>query len=78
MAEFRDIFKNVCTFNKIEFNDDVFDYLTDKYEKSQRELSCCHPRDLVDQIMDFAHFKSEPAKITRDSIDKACDHYFVD
>jgi len=78
VAEFRDIFKNVCTFNKIEFNDDVFDYLTDKYEKSQRELSCCHPRDLIDQIMDLAHFRSEPPKITRDSIDKAWDHYFVD
>jgi len=78
VGEFRDIFKNVCLFNKIEFNDDVFDYLTDKYDKSQRELSCCHPRDLVDQIMDFAHFKSEPPKITKDSIEKAWDHYFVD
>ena len=78
VAEFRDIFKNVCIFNKIDFNDDVFDYLTDKYEKSQRELSCCHPRDLVDQIMDIAHFKSEPPKITQDSIDMAWDHYFVD
>jgi SpoVK/Ycf46/Vps4 family AAA+-type ATPase len=78
VAEFRDIFKNVCVFNNIDFNDNVFDYLTGKYEKSKKELSCCHPRDLVDQIMDFAHFKSEPPKITKDSIDMAWDHYFVD
>ena len=78
VGEFRDIFKNVCIFNKIDFNDDVFDYLTDKYEKSQRELSCCHPRDLINQIMDLAHFKNEPPIITKDSIYKAWNHYFVD
>ena len=78
VGEFRDIFKNICISNKISFNVDVFNYLTDKYERSQRKLSCCHPRDLIDQIIDYAHFNMKPPKITKDSIDKAWECYFVD
>jgi SpoVK/Ycf46/Vps4 family AAA+-type ATPase len=78
VGEFRDIFKNVCVYNKIDFDENVFDHLTDKYEKSQRKLSCCHPRDLIDQIIDEAHFSSEPPKLTKDSIDKAWEFYFVE
>jgi len=78
IEDFRDIFKNVCMFNKIDFNEDVFDHLTDKYETSQRKLTCCHPRDLIDQIIDEAHFSNTPPEITKDTIDKAWDHYFVD
>ena len=78
VGEFREIFKNICISNRISFNEDAFYYLTDKYESSQRKLSCCHPRDLIDQIMDFAHFSRKPPKIMKDSIDKAWEHYFVD
>jgi hypothetical protein len=78
IEEFRQIFKNICTSNKITFNEDAFNYLTDKYKSSQRKISCCHPRDLIDQIIDFAHFRQKPPKITKDSIDKTWEHYFVD
>ena len=78
VGEFRDIFKNICISNKISFHEDAFNYLTDKYERSQRKLSCCHPRDLIDQIIDFAHFSRKPPKITKESIDKAWEYYFVD
>jgi predicted ATPase with chaperone activity len=78
VGEFQEIFKNICTSNRISFNVEAFNYLTDKYERSQRKLSCCHPRDLLDQIMDFAHFSRKPPKIVKDSIDKAWEYYFVD
>ena len=78
VGEFKDIFKNICISNRIDFNDEAFNYLTDKYERSQRKLSCCHPRDLIDQIIDSAHFSSKPPKITQNAIDKAWEYYFVD
>lgn len=78
VGEFKEIFKNICISNRISFDEDAFYYLTDKYERSQRKLSCCHPRDLIDQIMDFAHFSRKPPKIMKDSIDKAWEYYFVD
>ncbi len=78
VEEFRDIFKNVCIFNKIDFDEDIFAHLTDKYETSRRKLSCCHPRDLIDQIIDEAHFSNIPPEISKDAIDKAWDHYFVE
>ena len=78
VEEFREIFKNICISNKISFHEDAFNYLTDKYVKSQINLSYCHPRDLIDQIIDFAHFGNKPPKITRDAIDKTWENYFVD
>ena len=78
VGEFREIFQNICVSNKISFNEDAFNSLADKYEKSQRKFSCCHPRDLIDQIIDFAYFSRKPPKITKDSIDKAWEYYFVD
>ena len=78
IEEFRDIFKNVCGFNEIDFDEDVFNHLKEKYETSRRKLSCCHPRDLIDQIIDEAHFSNIPPLITKDTIDKAWDHYFVE
>ena len=78
VGEFREIYKNICISNQISFIEDAFNYLTDKYERSQKKLSCCHPRDLIDQIIDSAHFSRKPPIITKDSIDKAWEHYFVD
>ena len=77
VEEFRKIFENICTSNKISFNEDVFNYLIEKYERSQRKLSCCHPRDLIDQIIDFASFNMKPPVLTNESIDKAWENYFV-
>ena len=78
VKEFRDIFKNICISNRIDFNERVFNYLIDKYERSQKSLSCCHPRDLIDQIIESANFNMKPSKLTNDSVDKAWKHYFVD
>ena len=78
VAEFRQIFKNICVSNKINFNEDAFNFLAEKYLKSKRKFSCCHPRDLIDQVIDFAYFSRKPPKITRDSINKTWEHYFVD
>jgi predicted ATPase with chaperone activity len=78
VEEFREIFKNICISNNISFNEDIFNYLTEKYVKSQRNLSCCDPRDLIDQIIDFAHFSGKLPKITKNSIDKTWRNYFVD
>ena len=78
VKEFRDIFKNICISNRIDFNERVFNYLIDKYERSQKRLSCCHPRDLIDQIIESANFNMKPSRLTKDSIDKAWNCYFVD
>ncbi|MFO7645077.1 MAG: ATPase, partial [Desulfosarcina sp.] len=73
---FLDIFQNVCTSNKINFNQDAFDHLVDKYKRSKRKFACCHPRDLIDQITDYAHFTRKAPRITKAAVDRAWEYYF--
>jgi energy-coupling factor transporter ATP-binding protein EcfA2 len=75
--EYRQIFINICNSNYIEYNKDVFSHLIKQYENSRRNLSRCDPRDLIDQIIDFASFDKKPPALTNESIDKAWENYFV-
>ncbi len=76
--DFADIFRLVCERNSIEFKPDVLDYLLKEYyEKKDVKLNSCHPRDLIDQIIDMAHFRNEKPALTKDAIDKAWNNYFV-
>lgn len=73
------IFKKVCAANGVEFDQEVFDFLKNNYyEKLGVRFNCCHPRDLVDQILESAHYFNHPAKLTKKDIDMAWKNYFVE
>ncbi len=77
--EFEEIFKRVCEANKIEFDERVFDYLVEKYYKKFKiEPSACHPRDLIDRIVDSAHYHNHPPRLTKEEIAEAWKDYFVE
>ena len=76
--EFRRIFQAVCKANRLELDDGVFDYLITKYDDSGIKPIGCHPRDLVDHIIDEAFFSKNPPAVTREAIDFAWSNYFVD
>ncbi len=37
----------------------------------------CHPRDLIEQVIDIAQFQSTPPSLSLDLVALACDSYFV-
>ena len=77
--EFEAIFRKVCEASKIEFKKDAFDYLVKNYyKKLGMKFNACHPRDLVDQIIDDANYYNHPGKMTRESLTSAWENYFVD
>jgi energy-coupling factor transporter ATP-binding protein EcfA2 len=77
--EYKAIFKKVCDFNGMKYNDDVFQYLINNYYKLlDVKLNACHPRDLVDHVIDDAHYYNHPPELTMDGIDNAWRNYFVD
>lgn len=77
--EYEAIFKKVCESNRIEFKKDVFDYLLNNYYKKLNiKLNACHPRDLIDHIIDAAHYYNIPPCLTKEGIDAAWKSYFVD
>lgn len=76
---FETIFKKVCSHNGIEFKRDVFDYLMANYYKRLGiRPNACHPRDIIDHIIDDAHYYLQPPQMTKEGIDMAWTNYFVD
>jgi len=78
-AEFHEIFLRVLGERDIAFDQDSFVYLVREYYlKPKRELRCVHPRDIVDQIVDIAHYQGLRPALTKELIDQACSSYFAD
>ncbi|HAH07819.1 MAG TPA: AAA family ATPase [Elusimicrobia bacterium] len=77
--EFREVFKRCCAANRVAYDDDAVTHLIQKhYVEAKRLMRSCHPRDLVDQITDRAKFLGAPPALTQESVDGACETYFVE
>ncbi len=77
--EYEAIFKNVCESNGVLFRRDIYDYLMKNYYKRlDVKLNACHPRDLVDHIIDDSHYYNQTAQLTKEGIDIAWENYFVE
>jgi len=42
------------------------------------KFNACHPRDIVDHIIDDAHYYNRTASMNKESIDIAWENYFVE
>ena len=79
VTEYLEIFRRVCRMNGITFIEDVFQHLVDHwYRRHNISFSACHARDLIDHITDLARYFNRPPEMTRDTIDHACENYFVE
>ena len=76
--EYEDIFHKVCFFNGLKFDDEKFNYLMAKYNDTNIKPTGCHPRDIIDQIIDEAHHMGKPPVINKKMIDWVWENYFVD
>ncbi|HEY1016749.1 MAG TPA: ATP-binding protein [Herpetosiphonaceae bacterium] len=76
--EYRDIFRIVCKSKNVPYSDDGLRYLIQEhYLKVNRDLRCCHPRDLLDQVLDEAKYRGISPQMSKELIDRACEAYFV-
>jgi predicted ATPase with chaperone activity len=74
-----EIFLDICRARRIKFNKAAFAHLLHEYYHSAgRPLRACHPRDLLDQLIDFANYREEPAAMTIDLVDRAARSYFAE
>jgi predicted ATPase with chaperone activity len=77
--QFYQIFITACQERNIEFKPEVFTHLLNEYYFSiGRPLKACHPRDLLDQLTDFANYRNEIPAMTMDLINRAARSYFAD
>jgi hypothetical protein len=77
--EYEQIFRRVCALNKVESLPGVFDYLVRHYYKKLGvPFNACHPRDIIDHVIDDSRFYNHPPQMTREDIDTAWENYFVE
>jgi hypothetical protein len=77
--DFREIFRRECANRNIPYDDEALGYLLrEQYIKPGNPVRACHPRDLLDEIVDIARYKGTPPALSRELIQKACKAYFVD
>jgi len=79
LPEYKEIFKRVCKHNSITFNEDAFNYLVENYY-IQRDVkfNSCHCRDIIDNIIDVAHYHGVKPELTIETISASWKSYFVD
>ena len=77
--EYEQIFKAVCEANGVEYRRDMVDFLINRfYRHSDRPPNACHPRDLIDHIIDDAHYHGHKPELTEASLTAAWETYFVE
>jgi predicted ATPase with chaperone activity len=75
---YREIFRDECDRRNIAFDEDSLAYLLrEHYIKANRPMRGCHPRDLLDEIVDISRYKNVSPSLSKEMIDKACRAYFV-
>jgi predicted ATPase with chaperone activity len=77
--EYREIFHRTCENKGVPYDGRGLAYLIQEhYLKPDRSKRACHPRDIVDQLIDIARYMNVPVALTKDLIDRACEAYFVE
>ncbi len=77
--EFTRIFEMNCRKRSLPFDPVMVEYLLRKYyEPRKLPMRACHPRDLVEQVVDMCRYQQREPRITRDLLDAACASYFLE
>ena len=77
--EYREIFQRMCKARNVSFEEQGLTYLIQEhYLRAKRAKRACHPRDLIDQVIDIARYLDTEPVLSKDLLDLACESYFVE
>ncbi|MDH3343988.1 MAG: ATPase, partial [Desulfobacteraceae bacterium] len=75
--KFRHIMKFMAPKYDIEYDDAMVDYLIDTYFREKRPFRSCHPRDILEQIVNASAYQRIIPRLTKDLIKLAAFNYFA-
>ena len=79
LDEYRRIFEMNCRRRGLAFDPETIDYLQRAYYQPRKlEMRACHPRDLIEQVVDRCRYHQRPPELTHALIDQACETYFIE
>jgi hypothetical protein len=77
--EYVRIFELNCRKRGLAFDPVMVEYLMRKYYQPRKlQMRACHPRDLLEQVVDMCRYQNRAPAITRDLLDAACSGYFLE
>jgi hypothetical protein len=77
--EYREILRRICMAKNVPYSDDGLRYLLEQeYPRRNIEMRACHPRDLIDHLIDIARFTRTTPTMSRELMAAACKSYFVE
>lgn len=77
IEEYEEIFRRVCESRAIPYDFAGVQQVLDYYDRHGIEPRCCHPRDIIDQMLDIAEYLQVPAMLSSGLLESACESYFV-
>ena len=75
--KFRHIMEFMAPKYDIEYDDDIVTYLIDHYFRDIRPFRNCHPRDILEQIVNASTYQRIEPGLTKDLLNIAANNYFV-
>jgi predicted ATPase with chaperone activity len=75
--KFRHIMKFMAPKYDIEYDDAMVDYLIMNYFRDKRPFRSCHPRDILEQIINASAYQRIKPRMTKDLIKLAAFNYFA-
>jgi len=77
--EYCRIFEMNCRKRGLSFDPVMVEYLLRKYYQPRKlQMRACHPRDLIEQVVNMCRYHNRDAVITRELLDAACSSYFLE
>ena len=70
------IFQGVLEDNGLDYDEKLLEFLLQRYEKEERPLRCCEPRDLIHNLLDICRYVGQPPELSKELLERAWINYF--
>jgi predicted ATPase with chaperone activity len=77
VEQYEEIFRRMCNRKGIEFRAEGLAQILAYYKAKKIDMRSCHPRDIIEQLIDTARFLGKPPSLATDLLELACESYFV-
>ena len=76
--QFHQIWELMCAKRAVPYDPNAVQWLIDThYTPVRRPFAACQPRDLLEQVVDIAHYRNQTPKLTAELLEAAVKNYFV-
>jgi hypothetical protein len=70
------ILQRYIVSRELTYEPELLFYLLSRYDREERVMKACEPRDLIERCLDICKYEGLPRKITLDVLERAWNNYF--